>query len=80
MMKFEQALEAMREGEVISRSEWVDDGELRYFKIEDGYIIGRCCDEDGWYDCELLSYDLMHNDWILYDEDKLQKKDVENEI
>lgn len=77
-MKFEEALKAMREGKAVTRKFYDDLWIIQYWKIENGSIKGTRCDEDGWIDVYIDEYEIMENDWVLYDEENL--KIIEKEV
>ena len=78
MIEFEEALKAMREGKAVTRKFYDDLWIIQYWKIENGSIKGTRCDEDGWIDVYIDEYEIMENDWVLYDEENL--KIIEKEV
>lgn len=78
-MRFEEALKAMREGKTVSRKVYDDHQMIQYWKIEKGEIKGRGCDDDGWTDAHIEQYEIMENDWVLYDEENLEIIEMEVE-
>lgn len=57
-MKFEQALQAMREGKTIR-----DKGAYLYYKIEDNQVWVKWIGEDKWHHSSFDCDDLLSEDW-----------------
>ena len=72
-MKFEEALKCMREGKTVTRKPFIDYWETPYWKIENNEIVGGCFRDNGWEEENLDEYDILQDDWVIYDEQKFKE-------